>query len=202
VSKRAITSAPCKHCPFRKDVPIYLRSGRRDEIADTLRRGVSFPCHETVSHEEMDDDEYVADTGGAVECAGALKALMADGGTTQLARIAERLGLADLDKTGHRGADCWALSDWTRLAEGSTGDEPEWEVGDEDGVDVETCNTVNDGCLAPAGYLTASGAVEHGTEAADLECPCCGEPVCSNCADEQGRCGSCSEWDYEVPTAR
>lgn len=189
--RRAITAAPCAKCPFRRDVPIYLRADRRAEITDALADGASFPCHQTVRWNEDDDGEEWADVEDGVECAGAQKALMDAGGSGQLARIAERLGMADLDQLAERGADVWSLNDWARLAEGSTGDNPTWEVGDADGV--STCNTVNAGCLAPAGTLTPSGAVLEGREEADGECPTCGEGVCSNCADSAGRCSMCTE---------
>jgi len=55
------------------------------------------------------------------------------------------------------------------------------------------------GCLAPAGWLEG-GSVVRGTTSADGECPTCGEPVCSECADENGRCESCAdEWGDEEP---
>jgi hypothetical protein len=73
------------------------------------------------------------------------------------------------------------------LAEGATGDNPEQED------EVPTCNSVEAGCLAPAGYLGSGGGVISGTDAADLECPSCGEPVCSNCANDDGLCVFCAE---------
>ena len=185
---RAISAAPCAHCPFRKDVPIYLRQDRREEIADTIRRGSWFPCHETTSDDGEGDLYAGAD---AVECAGSAKAIMADGGTTQTMRIAERLGMVDLDTVETKGPDCWSLNEWVRLAEGATGDSPEWEIEDE----ILTCCTVGPDCLAPAGFLSASGAIEDGLVAADGECAACGEGLCSNCADDEGMCSMCSEED-------
>lgn len=189
----AITAAPCAKCPFRKDVPIYLRRERREEIAHALNNGGDFSCHATVNYVEDDDGESYGDTSEATTCAGAAKALMLAGGTTQLMRVAERLGLADLDRTAERGAEVWSLTEWPLLAEGATGDNPEY---DED-AEVETCGTVNAGCLAPAGYLGAGGGVLYGTEAADEECVECGEAVCSNCISEQGHCGFCAEYEDE-----
>lgn len=192
MSAPAISMAPCAKCPFRKDIPIYLRPERREEIVEALRDGLSFPCHESVDwHEAESDDDEPYYEGGETECAGAVKALLAAGGTTQMTRIAERLGIADADVVAARGVDVWALDQWPRLAEGSTGDAPAWEEGDEDGV--ETCNTVNGGCLAPAGYLGTSGAVVSGTVAADGECGTCGEACCTNCLDDGGLCGYCTE---------
>lgn len=189
--RQAITAAPCARCPFRQDVPIYLRADRREEITEALAYGQTFWCHGTVEWSEDDDGNEHPETADAVECAGAQKALIAAGGSSQLARVAERLGMADLDQVAERGPDVWSLNDWARLAEGSTAEHPVWEVGDADGV--VTCETVNAGCLAPAGHLTPSGAVLEGREAADGECPTCGEPVCSACADAAGLCAGCSE---------
>lgn len=199
MTKLAITPTPCSHCPFRKDVPIYLRLDRREEIADSLFDGFDFPCHATVKQMEDADGEDWQDTSDSKTCAGAAKALMAAGGTTQLMRISERLGMADLDRTAARGAEVWDLCDWVRLAEGSTGEAPEWEVGDEDGVN--TCNTVGPYCTAPAGYMTGSGAAKHGTDEAELECPSCGDFVCEECADDEGVCGNCRAWDEDEECA-
>jgi hypothetical protein len=190
----AVVKAPCAKCPFRKDVPIYLRRGRRQEIAEALVEGGDFPCHATVDYSE--DGEGTESGSGGATCAGAAKAIMAAGGTTQLMRIAERLGAADLDDVAVRGAEVWDLDDWTRLAEGSTGDAPVWEVGGEDG-EVRACCTVDDGCLAPAGFLSSSGAVVRGSEEADGECVECGEPLCSNCADPEGLCSMCRDWSED-----
>lgn len=191
-SRIAIAAVPCARCPFRKDVPVYLRADRREEIADSLYAGQDFPCHATVTYKDG-QGESTADTSRSVTCAGAAKALMLTGGTTQLMRIAERLGAADLDATAERGAEVWSLDEWRRLAMGSTGDDPTWEIPE----NVETCNTVDDRCLAPAGFLTGSGGVVRGTVAADMECSECSEAVCSNCADDEGRCGTCRGWDFE-----
>lgn len=191
--KQVIAGVPCAKCPFRKDVPIYLRRARRQDIADSMNAGQDFLCHATVDYDGEDDEgEAQADTTDAQICAGAAKAAMASGGTTQMMRIAERLGMADLDRTAQRGADVWSLDEWVRLAEGATGENPEWEIDE----DIETCNTVDDGCLAPAGFMGMGGAVIRGTEAADLRCSECEEAVCSNCAVD-GLCGVCRDWAEE-----
>lgn len=184
---QVVTAAPCAKCPFRKDVPIYLRAGAREEIARSLIDGRTFPCHGTV-HYTDEGDGY--DTSDSTQCAGAAKALMLSGGTTQMMRIGERLGLVDLDKVAERGADVWSLSEWVQLEEHSTGDNPVFE-------DVRACNTVEAGCLAPAGYMGSGGAVISGTESADGECPMCGDPVCSECADDEGHCGNCTNYRDE-----
>ena len=189
MSDNHILSAPCAACPFRKDVPIYLRQSRREEIAQHLYDGIWFPCHNTVEYHDEDDH----DTSKAKSCAGAVKALALVGGTTQMDRIAERLGMGSIERTADHKIETWPLNDWVRLAEGATGDEPVWEIEEE----IETCCTVNAGCLAPAGYLTGSGGVQEGLVAADGRCTMCDEALCSNCADSQGRCGMCTEEDED-----
>lgn len=181
-ARTVISKAPCRKCPFRKDVPIYLRSSRREEIATSIADGHTFFCHETT----VDDGEggLTADS-NSLECAGAAKAVMLSGGTTQHMRIAERLGMADLDEVADRGADVWPLHEWTLLADGATGDNPEYE-------EIRTCSVVDAGCLAPAGYLGMGGGVVRGTVAADGECAECGEPVCSNCLGGGDTCSMCS----------
>lgn len=176
-------------------MPIYLRRDRRVEIAQSLVDGVDFPCHATVNYDvdwEDPDGFPEADTADAVMCAGAAKAILLDGGSTQMMRIAERLGMADLDAVENHKVDVWPLLQWQTLAEGATADNPI-----EDDEEVETCNTVGENCLAPAGYLGANGGIAYGTEAADLECPGCGEAVCSECADDKGRCGWCAEQEED-----
>jgi hypothetical protein len=185
---KAISQAPCAHCPFRKDVPIYLRQDRREEIAESIANGHFFPCHETTSHDE-DGSAYW--TGETVECAGAAKAVMLAGGTTQMMRISERMGWADLDKVAERGPEVWELSEWRRLAEGSTGDDPVWEIEEY----VNTCHVVDAGCTAPAGTLGAGGAILDGLEPADFECEHCGEWTCESCSNGDGVCNMCVE-DY------
>lgn len=187
---------PCVKCPFRKDVPIYLRTGRRQEIAENLLAQRTFWCHATVEHREDDNGEGWADTSESAECAGAVKSLMLVGGTTQTARVAERLGMVDLDAIESSPVEVWDLDTWRRLAEGATGDDPQMD----EEAEVETCAVSDSGCLAPAGWLGAGGGVVRGTVAADGRCEACGDPVCSNCRHgEDGPCFDClpedEEWD-------
>lgn len=197
--KTVMTKVPCKLCPFRRDVPIYLRRDRRAEIALSLANGETFWCHSTVDYDaEYEDDEEgsTGDTTDSLECIGAAKALLLNGGSTQSMRIADRLGLVDLDAVEAAPVEVWSLSEWQRLAEGATRDDLAAEE------EVETCSVVDTGCLAPAGFLGSGGGVVLGTEPADDECSECGEPVCSACLPESGICPNC-EWnsfDFEVTT--
>lgn len=182
-----VMGAPCARCPFRKDVPIYLRLERREEIARSLADGRDFPCHATVNHTEDEDGEYEADVTGSKLCAGAMRSLMLAGGSNQNLRIAERLGILDVDAVAEgAGAAVWSLPEWTELAEGATEDNPET-------VDGETCSICEAGCLAPAGYLGAGGGVVRGTVFVDTECAECGEPACTNCLSDGGLCPWCDE---------
>lgn len=186
-----VVKAACKACPFRNDVPVYLRAERRAEIVRALLDDLTFHCHEYVEHDEDDDGEaFVASTGP--ECAGARKALARAGGMSQNARIEARLGMLseeDLD----RGPDVWDLDVWPRVPEGETAET--WDPDDAD--EIETCNTVEGDCEAPAGYLGAGGGIVRGTVAATNECPECAEMVCDACVRSDGRCGVC--WGYEFP---
>lgn len=185
-----VLKAPCGKCPFRSDVPIYLRAGRREDIAMKIRGGGHFPCHE---HVERDDEGAALGFGGP-ECAGARKSIMAAGGSTQMQRIEERLGMHDPDALEAQKVPVWSLDVWPRVPEGETAET--WDPEEAEGV--RTCQTVNDGCLAPAGYLSG-GEVVLGSVEADGECVTCEEPLCSNCADADGNCHMCTELEEEWP---
>lgn len=187
MSSSIILQTPCATCPFRKDRNFFLYPSRRQEIAQALLEGAAFSCHNTVHWDEDDpeagDESY--DHGKTKHCAGAAKSLMLSGGTTQMMRIAERLGDIDLEQLEDRGPEVWPLDEWQRLNDAGT------EI--EDDEEIAVCETCNPGCLAPAGTLGNSGAILTGTESADGECAECGTPLCSNCADDQGLCYMCTE---------
>lgn len=160
-------SKPCAECPFRSDVHPYLRGERVTEIAESLFRGDSFPCHKTVDFDEEDERVRNPDE---VQCAGAEIFLAHQGRSTQMARISERLGLpvAELDME----APVFRSESEMR------------EHHDPDSAEIETCSVVDDDCEAPAG-MVAFGGVISGREAAEFECYACGEPVCGPCSDVQ-----------------
>lgn len=65
---------PCPKCPFRTDVPGYLRQARAAEIAHHVAiAGSGFPCHETTEDEEGEDGFTERVCGPRTRhCAGAL----------------------------------------------------------------------------------------------------------------------------------
>lgn len=181
---RAATSAPyrlvrpCSNCPFRLDVPPYLRPERATEIARSVAGGAEFYCHKTTKLVEDDDGNAEMEIAANSQvCAGSLILMAKAGGENQMARIATRLGLLDLDLLD---MDAPVPSSWA-----------EWQERfvEEEG---ETCAIVGPGCEAPAGYLE-SGSVIAGTDYVDTRCSCCGEPVCEACLDGHDECPYCRE---------
>lgn len=188
-------STPCPNCPFRTDIEGYLRAERITEIASALARGGSFPCHKTT--EEWEDEDGFSETiatDQSQQCAGASIFLAHQGVSTQLERIAARLGMAaDLDM---EAPVCRSVEEMLRVH------------GHEDGG--EHCSMCNPGCEAPAGYLIG-GVVVDGTDYTDHYCTDCGVPVCCSegCSvpatrpegpdgPEARRCVDCQEeWDLE-----
>lgn len=94
---------PCAHCPFRTDIPPFLRAARIYEIAAQLPNGY-FVCHETIDYdqepEEGADGEEpeAALTEKSEHCAGALILLEKLEQPSQLMRIYERLNAYDATK--------------------------------------------------------------------------------------------------------
>ena len=192
MSALVVTKAPCAKCPFRKDVPIYLHQARRAEIAATLINGGGFDCHATVDYSNEDEHgDVVPDSGDASLCAGAMASLAQSGGSNQMVRIAARLGMLDSEAHPEMPEIVWSLTEWVRLAEGAT-------VEDPDEIEGETCSVVNSGCEAPAGYIGSGGGVVEGTEYVDTWCFSCGEPVCDSClatCEPDPVCANCAEED-------
>ena len=186
-------SDPCDNCPFRTDLPHgYLRPDRIREIAESLFRGESFPCHKTT--ETVEDDEGFGDrvaTEDSLQCAGAEIFLAKQGLSTQMGRIAERLGMAQ--PLNMEAPVSGSVSQMLKVhRRGSDEDTDEDE-------EIETCAVVIDGCEAPAGIMVGGGVIE-GTEAAEFQCHDCGEPVCGNCSEERDGvriCYYCAENEDE-----
>lgn len=91
-------TTPCAHCPFRKDITPFLRPERVREIQLSLVRA-EFPCHKTTEEQEDEEgnSERVA-TSDSIHCAGALILMEKEGRSSQMMRIAERLGMYDPSK--------------------------------------------------------------------------------------------------------
>jgi hypothetical protein len=84
-------TTPCAKCPFRTDIPPYLTKARVREIERALER-TEFPCHTTTEHD--DESEYIPSS-NEIHCAGALILMEKAGRSSQMMRIAERLGMYD-----------------------------------------------------------------------------------------------------------
>lgn len=192
----AVTATPCAKCPFRvkfRGDDDYLRVGRRAGIVRSLLSGADFPCHETVEHVDEDcDGETDECVTGGVTCAGASLMMLRAGHEGPL-KFAARLGMVDLNQFEDRNRDVelWTLREC--LDEGRASID-EFEDEETEG----TCNVVNGGCEAPAGYLIGGEAVP-GDVMIDTRCPVCGEFVCDTCSDDDGKClnEQCSEDEVE-----
>ncbi len=91
--KRFVIAQPCPKCPFRLDVlggGHFIHPRRAADIAEALRAGKSFVCHETTS---CDDDGDRVTAAGSLHCAGAAIVLEREGLQNQLMQVASRLGL-------------------------------------------------------------------------------------------------------------
>lgn len=201
---------PCAHCPFRTDVEVYLRADRAREIADSLRQGSGFPCHETTASDPEDDSSrMVVDT--TIECAGALIVQEKAGQPNQQMRIAERLGIYDPSRLDMEAPVPDSLSAWVRrYVEVEEGAIPTVEVRSSDGtvevLEFEHCGVVDTDCEDPAGYGFGSGADENSDTPTcnPLEdiCQPCGTPACPACRvdnpDGDGYlCVFCAEGETE-----
>lgn len=173
---------PCAHCPFRARFQgdrDYLRAGRRLEIVRSVMGGASFPCHETVTHN--DDDEYVPSR-DETDCVGLDIVMAREHLTGQLVRIRERIGLLNPEVLLQRSR---RMKMWT------------WDEIQADAhptpQDGDVCSVVGPDCTAPAGHLIGGQAVV-GTEFTDNVCGDCGEFVCEECMDcEDHMC-----WEYNT----
>ena len=101
--------SPCPHCPFRNDINPYLTAERVEEIRESLDRG-TFTCHETTVEVDCDDGGgEMKDGPNAQHCAGALILMEKCGESSQMTRIAERLGMYNHKKLNMDSPvfDCW-----------------------------------------------------------------------------------------------
>lgn len=177
---------PCPKCPFRTDVPAYLTPERVTQIATDVQNGAEFYCHQTTVEIE-DDEDGGAQMGAGPKtsvCAGSLILMEKAESPNQMMRIMERVGaydrtILDMDAPVH--------GSWIEMQRHFIDDE---EVG-------ETCEIVDSGCEAPAGYAIGGGVVE-GTEYVDNHCFRCGRACCDACGQmraDEFVCNDCIEED-------
>lgn len=183
---------PCANCPFRVDVPPYLRPERAQEIATSIASGATFACHKTtVLDEEGEGDLVEAPT--SQMCAGAMIAMAKSEQANQIMRIAMRLGLLDPDQLDLDAPVVGSLTAFVDHHAGEPDDEEE----------IEPCSVADYGCEAPAGYMVGGSAIRNVELDQDSTTPCvsCGTSVCENCsaaAPDGGRiCGYCQDVDAE-----
>lgn len=181
--------APCKACPFRSDIPKYLRPERAKEIADSLYAGAEFSCHQTT--EEVEEEDGHVDriaTSKSAFCAGALITMEKEGFSNQMVRISERLGLFDPTALRMDAPVYDSLSEWVRSYR-------------EDESSLVHCEVVAGDCEDPPGWSAGGGVIESTEDPqCDPEDGCveCGSAMCDACAsgesNKYGRiCTYCAE---------
>lgn len=175
-------ASPCPHCPFRTDIRGYLRRERVQEICESLMlHQQSFPCHKTTEEIEDDDGCDMEATEASQQCAGAEIFLAHQGASTQMGRIAARLGMA-VAKLDMKAPVVRSMREMLAV-----------HCGEEE--EGEHCSVCNDDCEAPAGYAAGGGVIE-GLEYAEFTCDECGDPVCGACSTVTGKtrvCDICME---------
>jgi hypothetical protein len=182
---------PCPKCPFRQDIPAYLRGERAREIAEVLANGGSFACHQTTVDAPEDDEDFggeMMEGPNSQMCAGAMRALMQSGGPNQIMRIAERTKSLDVDKLD-KSVPVGSLTDFI-------------EHHSEEADEEECCSVVGPGCLHPAGIMMGGTILPAETKEPTEGCISCGESVCEGCSEEavgqDGRiCEYCQEQEDE-----
>lgn len=106
---------PCAKCPFRRGTVMKLTRARIIDLERSLIRhnGATFPCHETLDYDVGLDDEP-HHTEKTTHCAGALAYIEKHGVSSQMMRIAERLGMYDRHALMEQSGDLvWAnLEEW------------------------------------------------------------------------------------------
>ena len=101
---------PCPKCPFRNDIPAYLRPGRVQDLQTVMvDQDGYFSCHETTISVENDETGESETTEGpnAQHCAGAMILLHKMGMPNQMMRIEVRLRSRkrELDQDNPLGLD-------------------------------------------------------------------------------------------------
>ena len=178
-------SKPCPKCPFRSDIPKYLRPERAQQIADSLYDGAEFPCHQTT--EEVEDEDGMGErvaTAKSAACAGALITMEKEGFSNQMVRIAERLGMYDHQALDMEAPVYGSLSEWVASYRETKTVEVTFN-GVTETLEYEHCGVVAQDCEDPPGYMMGGGVAESTDEPTchpvDDCCVLCGSPVCSTC---------------------
>jgi hypothetical protein len=171
-----VLKRPCANCPFRTDIPGFLRRGRAVEIAEGIAGGALFACHKTTGWD--DEAEMLVEMDSSKVCAGSLIVQERQGQVGQMLRIAERLNVYDPTRLDMEAPVARSLVEF---------------VEHHAGEDAEPCAIVEDGCLAPAGLLVGGMVVPAEREGEVHECPSCGSWVCDACSNETGTCSYCAE---------
>lgn len=102
---------PCVKCPFVRGTAMRLRPARIREIEGAVNQhnGATMPCHETLDYR---DGEGGRETSKTAHCAGALIYIEKQGVSSQMMRIAERLGMYDRTKLADAGLVWDDLGEW------------------------------------------------------------------------------------------
>lgn len=182
-------TTPCKHCPFRTDMHVFLTHDRAKGIAEVLRDSGSFHCHKTVTHDEEGGVEH---SGQEQQCAGALILMENDGTPGQVVRVAERLGLYSTSRMDLDAPVYASISEWVRAHAPA----PETAVVGGEELEYEHCGVVGPECVDPAGYQVGSGVAENDdppTCHPDQSCQYCGNVFCSGCRGGDNTCVYCAE---------
>ena len=122
--------------------------------------------------DSVDDEGFRSPKKGEANCGGFLIFNEKVGNSTQMMRIAERLGLYSPERAKNQDA----VFDSLRELMASCDDAEEVE-------EITPCTVADPGCEAPAGFQNSNGTFE-GEDSAEFECAACGDPVCGTCSTE------------------
>ena len=179
-NKRYALRRPCENCPFRTDIPGYLRPERAREIAESIACGAEFPCHKTTVP-DPDDDSLNVGAEHSQMCAGAMILMEHEQAPNQMLRVAERIGLYDAGKLDMDAPVARSFVEFIRH-----------HGGDEE--DQQTCEICNAGCEAPAGMLIQGHVITYDNSDVELyDCKSCGAMMCQSCSEGEEECPYCLE---------
>lgn len=189
--------APCTSCPFRTDLPVSLRPGRAREIHRSIASGQQFPCHKTVDYSgETPSDLH------ATACAGALIISEREGHSSQMTRIAERLGMYDREKLHQDAPVFGTFREWITAMDRKTREEAPGDHEPEPGESF--CEIVySSECENPPGHLINGRPVDNPDgPLCTAECRECGRAMCGECSEyagpHAGLCLDCESIEGEV----